>query len=99
MKESNRPVSIHLKLFTGAYPERTIIQIKPGSRIRDLMAKVKKESLGRVRGKNIPLSLQDMGQDELLLILNGRAVQDLQGDDTPLENGDVLAVFPVMAGG
>jgi molybdopterin converting factor small subunit len=50
-------------------------------------------------GKDSPLSLQDMGQDDLLLILNGRPIQNLRGYDTPLEDGDILAVFPVMAGG
>jgi molybdopterin converting factor small subunit len=45
------------------------------------------------------MPLQEVAQDDLLLILNGRPIQNLQGYDTPMEDGDVLAVFPVMAGG
>jgi molybdopterin converting factor small subunit len=63
------------------------------------MAKVKKKRFGAMSRKNSSLSLEDMEQDDLLLILNGRPIQNLQGYDTPLEDGDVLAVFPVMAGG
>jgi molybdopterin converting factor small subunit len=50
-------------------------------------------------GKESVVSLRDMREDDLLLILNGRPIQNLQGYDTPLEDGDVMAVFPVMAGG
>jgi molybdopterin converting factor small subunit len=63
------------------------------------MAKVEGKSFVGMSGKNSSLSLQDMGEDDLLLILNGRPIQNLRGYDTPLEDGDVLAVFPVMAGG
>jgi len=99
MEKTARSITVYLKLFTGAFPERISLTLAPGARVRDLMAKVeRKRSAGR-RGKNSSLSLQDLGQDDLLLILNGRPIQNLQGYDTPLEDGDVLAVFPVMAGG
>ena len=73
--------------------------LPPGARVRDLMAKVERKNFEGMGGKDSPLSLQDMGQDDLLLILNGRPIQNLRGYDTPLEDGDILAVFPVMAGG
>jgi molybdopterin converting factor small subunit len=99
MKKTTRPITVYLKLFTGAFPERVSLTLPPGARVRDLMAKVERESFDGMSRKDYSLSLEDMGQDDLLLILNGRPVQNLQGYDTPLEDGDVLAVFPVMAGG
>ena len=99
MEETSRSITIYLKLFSRAFPERISIQMNPGARVRDLMAKVEGKSSDGMSGKNSSLSLQDMGEDDLLLILNGRPVQNLQGYDTLLEDGDVLAVFPVMAGG
>ncbi len=45
------------------------------------------------------LPLKEMSPDDLLLILNGRLINNLQGLDTPLKDGDVFAVFPVMSGG
>jgi molybdopterin converting factor small subunit len=99
MEKTNRAITVYLKLFSRAFPERISVQMKPGARVRDLMAKVEGKSVVGMSGKNSSLSLQDMGEDDLLLILNGRPIQNLRGYDTPLEDGDVLAVFPVMAGG
>jgi molybdopterin converting factor small subunit len=97
--KTNRPMTVSVKLFTGAFPERLSLNLAPGARVRDLVAKVKRKSLKGMIRKNSSLLLRDMGQDDLLFILNGRPIQNLQGYDTPLEDGDVLAVFPVMAGG
>jgi molybdopterin converting factor small subunit len=99
MENANRSITVYLKLFTGAFPERISVQLKPGACVRDLMAQVKRESFKNLRRENSPMPLQEVAQDDLLLILNGRPIQNLQGYDTPLEDGDVLAVFPVMAGG
>lgn len=99
MEDTNRAITVCLKLFTGAFPERISLTLALGARVRDLMAKVERKSFEGISRKNSSLSLQDMGQDDLLLILNGRPIQNLQGYDTLLEDGDVLAVFPVMAGG
>ena len=99
MEDTSRAITVHLKLFTGAFPERISLTLAPGARVRDLMAKVDRKSFDGMSRKNSSLSPQDMGEDDLLLILNGRPVQNLQGYDTPLEDGDILAVFPVMAGG
>ena len=99
MKKTERSITVSLKFFAGAFPERISVQLKPGARVRDLMAKVEREGFDGMSRKNSSLSLQDMGQDDLLLILNGRPIQNFRGYDTPLEDGDVLAVFPVMAGG
>jgi len=99
MEKTDRSITVSLKLFNRAFPERISLTLPPGARVRDLMAKVERESFDRMSRKDSSLSLKDMGQDDLLLILNGRPVQNLQGYDTPLEDGDVLAVFPVMAGG
>jgi molybdopterin converting factor small subunit len=99
MEQTNRSITVSLKLFNRAFPERISLTLQPGARVRDLMAKVERKSFNGISRKNFSLSLKDMGQDDLLLILNGRPVQNLQGYDTLLEDGDVLAVFPVMAGG
>jgi molybdopterin converting factor small subunit len=97
--EKGRFITVYLKLFTGAFPERVSLTFPPGARVRDLMAWVEGKDFDGVGKKNSSLSLKDLGKDDLLLILNGRPIQTLQGYDTPLEDGDVLAVFPVMAGG
>ena len=99
MEKTARSITVYLKLFTGAFPERISAQIKLGACVWDLMAQVQKENLKNLSKENSPMPLQGVAQDDLLLILNGRPIQNLQGYDTPLEDGDILAVFPVMAGG
>jgi molybdopterin converting factor small subunit len=99
VEKNKRSLTVSLKLFTGAFPERISLTLVPGARVRDLMARVQKENLKNLSRKDSPIPLQQVAQDDLLLILNGRPIQNLQGYDTPLEDGDILAVFPVMAGG
>ncbi len=99
MEKATRSITVYLKLFTGAFPERISAQMELGSCVRDLMAQVKGEKLKNMSRQNSPMPLQEVAQEDLVLILNGRPIQNLRGYDTPLEEGDVLAVFPVMAGG
>jgi len=99
MGDVNRRINITVKLFTGAFPERISLALSPDACVRDLMSRVQGKSFKSSSRKKSPLPLQDVAQEDLMLILNGRPIQNLQGYDTPLEDGDVLAVFPVMAGG
>jgi molybdopterin converting factor small subunit len=99
MEDANRQITVTLKLFTGAFPERICLELPPEARVRDLMVKVERKNFKFLSRENFPLPLKDVAQDDLLLILNGRPIQNLRGYDTPLEDGDVLAVFPVMTGG
>lgn len=39
-----------------------------------------------------------LGMDAVILI-NGRHIAHLQGLDTPLQAGDVVGIFPLVAGG
>jgi molybdopterin converting factor small subunit len=99
MEKANRSITVSLKLFNRAFPERISLQMTAGACVRDLMAQVQRETFKNLERENSPMPLQEVAQEDLLLILNGRPIQNLQGYDTPLEDGDVLAVFPVMAGG
>lgn len=40
----------------------------------------------------------ELGPDAVILI-NGRHVAHLQGLNTPVQDGDVVAIFPLVAGG
>ena len=37
--------------------------------------------------------------DDVILMVNGRNIEHLQGAQTPLTEDDVVALFPVVAGG
>lgn len=36
---------------------------------------------------------------DVIVLINGRAIEHLQGLSTPLQPADVIAIFPRMAGG
>ena len=37
--------------------------------------------------------------EEAILLVNGRNIMDLEGKDTSLSDGDVVCLFPMVAGG
>ena len=41
----------------------------------------------------------DQLSDTMIIFINGRDIVHLEGLDSPLKNDDVVAVFPVVAGG
>ena len=67
-----------------------------GATIRTLLA----ELMGRYDGLG-ELMFADSGtlRDFVNILKNGRNVHFLAGLDTPLEDGDVIALFPPVAGG
>ena len=53
-------------------------------------------------GPGIPSVLQKSGTASSpvpLILLNGRNIEFLEGLDTPLADGDVVAIFPASEGG
>ena len=37
--------------------------------------------------------------EKIIIMINGRRVEFLQGLDTPLQEGDLIQIFPIVAGG
>ena len=60
------------------------------------------ENAARRLGKSFLASVYDTGQDkvrdDLIFAINGRNIKDLKGE-IALRNGDVVAIFPPVAGG
>ncbi|MEN6396714.1 MAG: ubiquitin-like small modifier protein 1 [Methanoregula sp.] len=59
-----------------------------------------RELSGRYNGlNNLLFSAPDTLHDLVNILKNGRNIQYLSGLDTPLFDGDIVAVFPPAAGG
>jgi sulfur-carrier protein len=72
------------------------MEVVKGATIRSLLA----ELTGRYGGLSELLFLLRTPPHDLVNILkNGRNIYFLSGLDTPLEYGDVVALFPPVAGG
>ncbi len=99
MKDIAIAISGHVKLFKQAFPERDVVKLPQGVRVRDLMAMLEPKFFKEGDKMSSLLPLNEMSRNDLLLILNGQLINNLQGIDTPLKDGDECAVFPVMAGG
>jgi len=64
--------------------------------IRSLLA----ELTGRYKGLNeLVFAAPETLRDYVNILKNGRNIHFLAGLDTPLEDGDIIALFPPVAGG
>ena len=99
MKDIAIAINVHVKLFKQACPERDVVQLPQGARVRDLMTMLEPKFFKEGDKMSSLLPLKEMSRNDLLLILNGQLINNLQDLDTPLKDGDEFAVFPVMAGG
>lgn len=53
---------------------------------------------GKLRAKMLSADGEDLGE-EIIILVNGRHVEHLGGIRAKLEPGDVVSIFPVVAGG
>jgi molybdopterin synthase sulfur carrier subunit len=66
--------------------------------LRALLASLGEKYGAQFRAKT--LSKDGLGlSPEIIILVNGRHVQHLQGIDTPLTETDVVQIFPLVAGG
>jgi len=70
-----------------------------GASVRDLITHVEESDFAAVEGEPPSLLRKGIARDNLTLILNGKIINDHQGLDTVLKEGDEFVVFPLMAGG
>ena len=99
MGDTDRQITVHIKLFRQAFPEKDAVQLPQGACVADLMALLEPKYFRAESKLSSQLPLKEMSTDDLLLILNGRLINNLRGRETQLKDGDVFAVFPVMSGG
>lgn len=55
------------------------------------------EEIGNLAGKQEPLLA--LGSENVLVLVNGRPISQLRGWNTPLVEGDEVAILPLVAGG
>jgi MoaD family protein len=72
------------------------MEFAEGATIRSLLAVL----TGRYGGlSDLLFSAPDSLRDLVNILKNGRNIQFLSGLDTPLDDGDTIALFPPVAGG
>ncbi|UCH57600.1 MAG: MoaD family protein [Candidatus Bathyarchaeota archaeon] len=77
--------------------KREVIRLPERSSVRDLMDVV----VGRYgeRFRSYVYDVEDRVRDYLAFMLNGVNVHAMEGFDTPLRDGDVMAILPPVGGG
>jgi arsenate reductase len=93
------PLRVTIRLggsLAGTGTTEREVRFSPGATIGTLLESLRIEhprGEGKPRGASLPRP------DALTILLNGRNIEFLQGRDTPLAEGDVLAVFSASEGG
>jgi MoaD family protein len=80
------------QLREAAGKPQELVTIEDGAKLVDLLASLKARF-----GPAFSRELRPARKP--LFLLNGRNVQSLAGLDTPLQNGDTLAILPATFGG
>jgi len=72
------------------------VKLKEGARVKDLVLKLggKVEASG-----NLLLGGLRLAEASLIVLVNGRNINSLNGPDTVLREGDLVAFMPVTEGG
>jgi molybdopterin converting factor small subunit len=96
-------MAIQVAYFCGGKKgmERVSISLADSSEsftVRDLLGRVAQNG-GPDLYETVSSSSHDESRQTLLIVLNGRSIQSLQGMDTPVHDGDSLSILPVVAGG
>ena len=82
--------------FREVMDNQVDMEFTEGTTLRTLLA----DLTGRYGGLNeLMFATPDTLMDFVNILKNGRNVHFLSGLDTQLENGDVIALFPPIAGG
>lgn len=82
--------------FREVMDSQVDMEFPKGATIRTLLA----ELTGRFEGLNEQMfSAPEILRDFINILKNGRNIHFLAGLDTPLSDGDLIALFPPAAGG
>jgi molybdopterin synthase sulfur carrier subunit len=99
MTDSQARISITVKSFAmlrEVMDPELRMEFAKGATIRSLLAIL----TGRYGGlSGLLFSAPDTLRDLVNILKNGRNIHFLAGLDTPLEDGDIIALFPPVAGG
>jgi MoaD family protein len=99
MTDSQACISITVKSFAmlrEVMDPELRMEFAKGATIRSLLAIL----TGRYGGlSGLLFSAPDTLRDLVNILKNGRNIHFLAGLDTPLEDGDIIALFPPVAGG
>ena len=99
MTDTQNRITITVKSFATlreVMDAEVRMEFSDGSTLRSLLA----ELTGRYGGlSDLIFATPDTLRDFVNILKNGRNIHFLAGLDTPLDDGDIIALFPPAAGG
>jgi molybdopterin synthase sulfur carrier subunit len=92
-------MKVHVKAFATfreVMDNQIDMEFTEGATLRTLLTDLTRRYEGL---SELMFATPDTLRDFVNILKNGRNVHFLSGLDTPLDNGDVIALFPPVAGG
>lgn len=99
MNENRGGIAVTVKSFATfreVMETQLLLQLPRGTTVRTLLADLTARFDGLA---GLLFAAPGTLRDFVNILKNGRNVQFLAGLDTPLEDGDIIALFPPLAGG
>lgn len=99
MTDFGNPITVTVKAFATLREVMDMqirMEVYPGATVRSLLAGL----TGRYQGLDeLLFSAPGVLRGLVNILKNGRNIHFLAGLDTPLDDGDIIALFPPVAGG
>jgi molybdopterin synthase sulfur carrier subunit len=91
-------MKIKIRAFGDLMPllgKESVVELETHAKLKDLISKLAKVS----NSEKGYTGSYNMGEENLVILLNGRNIHALKKLETPLKDGDVVTIFPPLVGG
>lgn len=92
-------IHVKVRIFSQAIPNKSEIELKEGSSVETLLARIKEKAIQETLGSDSNKIAFLNNTSTLIVLLNGLSIYSLSSWKTILREGDEVSLLPMVAGG